>query len=74
MYPDRTTIVSLIGAMQTTTGLKIRCQRDRRTYPSGVKVTDAQMDSLYLERADFHGEWNYTIWPRKKRKRRATHG
>jgi len=27
-------------------------------------VTDAQMDTLDIQRDTFHGEWNYTISPR----------
>jgi len=26
------------------------------------------MASVRLERSDFHGDWNYTIWPRKTRR------
>ena len=59
------TIVSLIAGTRTSTGLKIRCKLDRRNYPAGVKVTDQQLSLINLEPADFHGEWNYTIWPSK---------
>jgi len=38
---------------------------DTNTYPAGVKVTDAEMDSLNLHRHDFHGDWNYTIAPQE---------
>ncbi len=62
------TVVSLIAATQTSTGLKIRCRLDRRVYPDGIKVTDEQMASLRIERSDFHGDWNYTIWPSKSRR------
>ena len=62
------TIVSLIAATTTSTGLKIRCRLDRRQYPPGTEVTDDQMASVRLERSDFHGDWNYTIWPRKTRR------
>jgi hypothetical protein len=68
------TIVSLIGATRTTTGLKIRCQIDRTVYPSGIEVTDQQMASIALERGDFHGDWNYTIWPGKKRRQNRDSG
>ncbi len=59
------TVVSLIGGTQTSTGLKIRCQLDRKNYPAGVEVTDEQMASIRIEPSDFHGDWNYTIWPAK---------
>ena len=32
---------------------------------TGVKVPDAEMDSLALTPAHFHGDWNYTIHPRE---------
>ena len=58
------TIVSLIAATQTTTGLRIRSEIDQRTYAKGVRITDEQMARLNLERHVFHGDWNYTIHPR----------
>ena len=58
-------IVSLIGAVRTDGGLKVRCELDRGDYPLKVKVTDQQMKSLRLRPAHFHGEWNDIIKPRK---------
>jgi hypothetical protein len=29
-----------------------------------LRVPDAEMDDLLITRADFHGEWNYTLHPR----------
>jgi len=55
------TIVQLIAATTTDTGLKVQCEIDTNTYPAGVKVTDAEMDSINLHRHEFHGDWNYTI-------------
>ena len=55
------TIVQLIAATTTATGLKVRCAIDRKTYPAGVKVTDREMDAIDILRHSFHGEWNYTI-------------
>jgi transposase len=57
-------IVSLIGSTRTKTGLRIRSEIDQGHYPSGIFVTDEQMDGLNLERHRFHGDWNYTIHPR----------
>jgi transposase len=56
-------IVNLIAATRTRAGLKVRCELDRGRYPAGEKITDAQMSSLNIERARFHGDWNYTIHP-----------
>ena len=57
-------IVSLIAATKTRNGLTVRCELDDRTYPTGRKVTDAELASLNLDRDEFHGEWNYRIRPR----------
>jgi len=56
-------ILRLIAATTTTTGLTVESFLDTNTYPAGVKVTDAQMDTLAIQRDPFHGEWNYTISP-----------
>ena len=57
-------ILSLIAATTTSTGLTVESALDPTRYPAGVKVTDAQMATLRLERDAFHGDWNYTILPR----------
>jgi hypothetical protein len=55
------TIVNLIAATHTAKGLKVKCELDAHTYPSEVRVSDAQMSSISLASHAFHGEWNYTI-------------
>ena len=57
-------IVDLIARTRTEKGLRIRAALDEAAYPTGKKVADAEMRSLALERAAFHGEWNYTLRPR----------
>jgi hypothetical protein len=57
------TIVNLIAATRTATGLTVRCVLDRKKYPDKVKVTDQQMRILHLKPDKFHGDWNYTIVP-----------
>ena len=54
-------IVDLIGATTTRTGLRIYAELDRGSYPTGVKVSDAELGAVPLTRHDWHGEWNYTI-------------
>jgi len=56
-------IVELISATTTTTGLTVRCELDTGQYPSGIVVSDAEMAEVNIKRAEFHGEWNYTISP-----------
>ena len=58
------TVVELIAATTTTAGLTVRCELDTRTYPKGIKVTDAEMATLNIKGDAFHPEWNYTITPR----------
>ena len=60
---DLATIVSLIGSTHSRAGLRVRSELDRGQYPSGVRVTDAQLATVRLERHRFHGDWNYTIHP-----------
>jgi hypothetical protein len=57
-------IIKLIGATSTEKGLRIRAELDTNVYLTGKKVSDEEMESLNIERADFHGEWNYVIKPR----------
>ena len=57
-------IVELIAATTTNTGLKVRRQLDPNSYPTGIKVSDAELQAVNLFRHDFHGEWNYTISPK----------
>lgn len=58
-------IVKLIAATTTRRGLRIRSALDTNSYPAGRKVTDRETAALSIERDPFHGEWNYTILPRK---------
>jgi transposase len=58
-------IVSLIAGTTTRKGLKVHAEIDRRSYPAGIKVPDADMEQISLRREEFHGEWNYEILPRK---------
>ena len=55
------TIIELISATTTKTGLTIQADYDPNWYPTGVKITDQQLAAVPLEPHAFHGEWNYTI-------------
>lgn len=63
---DYRTVVNLIAATTTKTGLVVKARLDRRTYKRGVKVSKEEMKRLNIKRHDFHGEWNYTISPQPK--------
>jgi hypothetical protein len=58
-------IVNLIASTTTRTGLIVKAALDTNHYDTKIKVTDAELGRLKLKRHDFHGEWNYTISPRK---------
>ncbi len=56
-------IVNLIASTTNRKGLQVFCELDKGEYPKGIKVANAEMEALKLERHEFHGEWNYTISP-----------
>ena len=58
------TIVDLIGKTRTAAGLRVKAKLDKRTYPTGVVTTKAEMEALSLHRNEFHGDWNYELQPR----------
>jgi hypothetical protein len=59
------TIVQLIAHTTTAKGLVVTCRLDRSKYPTGRKVTDEEFAVVNLKTHAFHGEWNYTIRPRR---------
>src|SRR3974390_1833836 len=59
-------IVNLISATTTCTGLSVHCELDTNRYPKAIVVTDEEMDAINIKRANFHGEWNYTIRPNNR--------
>ena len=56
-------VVNLIASTTTRAGLKIEAEIDSNTYLKGIQVTDEELEKIRIQRADFHGEWNYTILP-----------
>jgi transposase len=56
-------IVNTIAATTTATGLAVHAELDPGTYPTGVKISKAELDALPLGRHDWHGDWNYTLHP-----------
>ncbi len=57
-------IVNLIGNTTTKTGLTIQAELDTGNYPTGIQVSDEDLAQVCMEKAEFHGEWNYCISPR----------
>ena len=60
-------IVNLIANTTTRAGLTIRAELDRGTYPTGIKITDAELAALNVKHDRFHGDWNYLILPTRKK-------
>ena len=58
---DPMTVVELIAATTTKTGLKVECALDTRTDQKGIKVSDAGMQCLDIRGDAFHPEWNHTV-------------
>jgi transposase len=58
-------IVNLIAATTTSKGLEVHSELDQRVYQPGIKVSDAELAQVNLQREKFHGDWNYRIIPRK---------
>ena len=61
-------IVNLIANTATTKGLTVQAELDTDVYPIGIKVTDEELAQVNLKPADFHGNWNYTIAPKRRKK------
>jgi Rhodopirellula transposase DDE domain len=59
-------VINSIAATTTRTGLTVQARLDDGTYPTGVKVTSAQMAALPVSRHPFHGDWNYTLHPARR--------
>jgi transposase len=55
------TIIELISATTTDTGLTVHAAHDPEWYPKGIRISDAELAAVPLTKHDFHGEWNYTI-------------
>jgi hypothetical protein len=56
----------IIAHTTTRAGLRIRAELDARHYPTGTKVSDDELARLSLKRNEFHGDWNYTLLPKRK--------
>jgi hypothetical protein len=61
--------VSLIGSTTTKAGLHILAKLDINSYEEGIEVSDEELAALNMKRDTFHGDWNYTIAPRKREDR-----
>lgn len=59
------TVVNLIGATRTHTGLQVKAILDPNEYEVGVKIPQDELDRLNIWSHKVFPDWNYTITPRK---------
>jgi hypothetical protein len=55
----------LIASTTTKTGLLVRAAVDSQEYETGLEVAEQDLARLDVTPAKFHGEWNYSIKPRR---------
>jgi len=56
-------VVNLIANTTTKTGLRIEAGLDANKYPTGIKVSNEEFESLNLRGKRFHSDWNYCLLP-----------
>jgi hypothetical protein len=59
------TFLTLYSHTTTEAGLEIEAELDTGPYKKGIKVTDDELARVRITRDNFHGEWNYTISPKR---------
>jgi hypothetical protein len=60
------TIVNLIAATTTKTGLTVSCEIDHNMYQKGIKISNKEFKKINIVRNEFRGDLNYTIRPNQK--------
>lgn len=55
------TMINLIGATTTRTGLRVKAVLDTGSYRKGVKVAPEDLSRVRLRKHNIHPDWNYTI-------------
>jgi hypothetical protein len=58
------TVINLIGHTTSQTGLKVYAMEDKNKYPTGLKVSDEELELLNIIPNETLGKWNYTVHPR----------
>ena len=67
------TIINLIGATKTSSGLEVYARLDQGAYPESIKVRDAELKAVNLHGDTFHPERNYSIKPKCSLSTRPKH-
>ena len=61
---DIDVILNYIRSTTTLAGLKVCAELDAKEYRTGIKLTKKEIsEKLLIFRENFHGDWNYTIFP-----------
>ena len=64
-HPDRDAqFRHLIANTTTEAGLQVKAHLDENVHPTGVKVSDQELETVQIRRSVFHGDRNYVIHPR----------
>ena len=58
------TVINLIGATRTRSGLRLKAVLDTKRYKTGIKIPAEQIEKLRIRRHKIHPAWNYTLLPR----------
>jgi hypothetical protein len=61
-------IVNLIGSTKIGDGNNVECIIDKHKYERGIEISDDEFNAINIKPHKFHGEWNYTIMPRLKKR------
>jgi len=57
------TVVNLIGATKTRSGLQVKAVLDTNQYVTGNEVSNSEFQQIKLRKHKVHPDWNYTISP-----------
>jgi Rhodopirellula transposase DDE domain len=57
------TVIHLISATTTRSGLKIKARLDKRIYVTGIEIADEEMEKLNLRLHKQNPQWNYSLSP-----------
>ena len=57
------TVIQLISATTTRTGLRIKARLDKRYYATGIEIPDEEMEKLNLRLHEENPQWNYSLSP-----------
>ena len=60
-------MANLISHTTNKKGLVVTCRVDMTKYIKCIKISNRRMSRLCMHRQEFHGEWNYTIFPKAKK-------